>query len=107
MPFDPDLRRPDRHPLFTLLALNALAGTIAAVVVVAGLLYLDIGRLGSLIARSEAPALPVALITFGFVITLASAAMGTAIMRLGSEDDQAGGHGKPVRIPVRARKPLR
>lgn len=96
----PNAPRPVRMELFRLLALNALAGTVAAVIVVAGLLWLDIGKLGSLVAGSDQPALPVALMTFGFVVTLASAAMGTAIMRIGRDDEDGplGGRRVPVRV---------
>jgi hypothetical protein len=95
----PKSRRPTE--LFRLLAVNALAGTVAAVVVVVGLLWLDVGRLGSLVAASDQPALPVALMTVGFVVTLASAAMGTAIMRIGRDDADGPVHGR--RVPVRVR----
>lgn len=88
-----------RQPLIRLLALNALAGATAGLVVVAGLLGLDVGGLGSLVASSENPVLPVGLMTFGFVVTLSSVAMGAGIMRLGS--DGRGPHGgRLVRIPV-------
>ena len=98
---DPHTRRPVRTELFRLLALNALAGTVAAIVVVVGLLWLDVGRLGSLVAGSDEPALPIALMTFGFVVTLASAAMGTAIMRIGHDDEDGSSGGR--RVPVRVR----
>ena len=97
---DPQTPRPVRLELFRLLAVNALAGAVAAVVVVVGLLWLDVGNLGSLIASSDQPALPVALMTFGFVVTLASAAMGTAVMRIGRDDEDGplGGRRVPVRV---------
>ncbi|WP_181702574.1 hypothetical protein [Chthonobacter albigriseus] len=92
-----------RQPLLRLLALNGLAGATAGVVVVTGLLGFDVGGIGRLVAASDNPALPIGMMTFGFIITLASVAMGTAIMRIGSDDDDqpAGGRGVPIPIPVR------
>lgn len=79
-----------RQPLFRLLGLNALAGATAAVVVVAGLVLLDVGGFGRLMAADEHPLVPFALVLFGFVVTLSSAAMGVAIMRIGADGDGDG-----------------
>lgn len=70
-------------PLFRLLALNALAGATAGLVVSTGLIVLDVGGFGHLVAADATPLVPYALVTAGFVITLASVAMGVAVMRLG------------------------
>lgn len=92
-----------RHPLLRLLAMNALAGALAAVVVVVGMLSLDVGGIGRLVANAENPAVAVALFTCGFVILLSNAAMGVAIMRLGAvpRDDGPGG-GRPIPVRVAA-----
>ncbi|AXS38979.1 hypothetical protein [Breoghania sp. L-A4] len=75
-----------RNPLLRLLAINWLIGFCVTTLVVSGLLYWDAGGLWSLIARAEAPLVPLAMLFFGFLITLCSAAMGTAIMAMPSKD---------------------
>lgn len=92
-----------RERLITLLAVNGLAGSLAAVVTVGGLLGLDIGGIGTLVAGAENPLLPAALMTAGFVVTLASVAMGVAVMRLGA-DDQGPDGGRLVPVPVRVER---
>lgn len=88
-----------RHRLLHLLAVNGLAGTVAGIVAAAGLLLLNVGGLGTLVAGAEEPILPVALMTFGFVVTLASVAMGSAIMRIGQDgEDRPEGRLIPIRI---------
>jgi hypothetical protein len=72
-----------REPLFRLLLINLAAGVTAAALLVGGLLLLDPYGLRSLILADRSPATALALLGFGFVITLGSAAMGTAIMALG------------------------
>lgn len=91
-----------RHPILRLLAVNGLAGATAAVVFVVGLLSFDIGGLGSLIAASSAPALPIAMITGSLVLTLSGAAMAAAIMRIGRDDNDRGGHLRPIPLRIRA-----
>src|SRR6516164_8321810 len=81
-----------RYPLFRLLAINLAAGAALAVLLVGGLLWLDPGGLRHLIFTDRAPGVALGLLLFGFVVTFASAAMGSAIMALGrreTEDDDA------------------
>ena len=78
--------RPPRHPLLPLLLVNGLAGTASAVIVVAGLILADVGAIGTLVMSASQPIIPILLMTAGFTITLGSAAMGVAIMRIGSGD---------------------
>lgn len=99
-----------RH-LLRLLGLNALAGAGAAVVLVALLVAFDAHGLGTLMARSETPLLPLAVLTFGFVVTLSSVAMGAAVMLLPRDDQQPHGTAKvpvgelvPVRVAARAKR---
>lgn len=87
-----------RHRLLHLLAVNGLAGTLAGVVAAAGLLLLNVGGLGTLVAGAEEPILPAAMMTFGFVVTLASVAMGTAIMRIGQDEEH---HQSGRLVPIR------
>lgn len=97
----------DRHPILGLLALNGLAGALAGVLVVTGLVVLDVGGIGSLMAASEMPALPFALMTVGFVITLSSVAMGAAVMRIGRDEIERPSGGQMIPIRVRSDRRLR
>lgn len=72
-------------PLFRLLAINLLVGVTVALLAVGGLLALDVHGLRTLILADSSPATPLMLLTFGFVVTFGSVAMGTAIMRIGSD----------------------
>ena len=110
MRLHPKLRDLDRrHPILGLMALNGLAGATAALVVVGGLLLLDVGGLWTLMASSEVPALPIAMMTAAFMITLSGAAMSVAIMRIGQDGGGEGefGTGVPVPARVRAERPAR
>lgn len=108
------------NPLFRLLIWNWLAGAVAAVTLLSGLLATNAMHLRDLIFSSESPVVPIAMLGFGFMITLCSVAMGTAIMNVGSDDaapkgglgagirpdddDLLGQHFaemQPIRIPVR------
>lgn len=88
------------NPLLRLLAVNAAGGTAAALILVAGLYWLDVAGLQRLSAGSSHPWLPVAMLAVAFVITFASAAMGAAIMLLQQE---AGPTGRGQRHPVGGR----
>ena len=100
-----------RHLLKLLLA-HALAGAAAAVVLVAALVAVDAHGLGTLVMQSETPLLPLALLTFGFIVTLSSVAMGAAVMLLPGRDESGGGRSRgpvdgeliPVRVPARSRR---
>jgi len=90
-------------PFFRLLAINWLIGAFASVLVLAGLLWFDTANLRSLIFNSSDPVLPIVVLLFGLMITLCSAAMGAAVMALGTEsargDGGGGGHGARRRVP--------
>lgn len=92
-------------PLYRLLAVNLGIGAIAATLVVAGILLTDTHNMGSLVMNSSQPLVPVALLYGGFLITFCSAAMGWAIMRIGTREtppDRGGGKGARVAVPVLA-----
>src|SRR5689334_24485261 len=72
-------------PLLRLLAINCAAGIVVALLAVGGLLALN-AQLRGLILGDQSPAVALALLGGGFIVTFASVAMGTAIMRLGGED---------------------
>ncbi|WP_225121556.1 hypothetical protein [Bradyrhizobium sp. BRP22] len=92
-------------PLFRLLAINLAIGAFLAVLLVGGLLLLNPGRLRDLILADHTPGIALGLLLFGFVITLGSSAMGTAIMAMGQQQTDGGprrGHGQLVAQKVAA-----
>ena len=89
-------RRPKllRTPLFRLLAINLAMGTTLAVFLVGGLLWLNPGGLRHLIFTDRSPGVALGLLLFGFIVTLGSTAMGSAIMAMGqreADDDEPRG----------------
>ena len=72
-----------RLPLFRLLAINLCIGSGIAVLSVGALLALNPLNLRDLIFADRDGSMVTMLLVFDFVITLGSAAMGTAIMALG------------------------
>jgi len=103
-----------KDPLFRLLAVNGLAGTVIAGLVLGGIFAANIGNLRVLVLSAEDPVLPVVMLAVGLVITLGSVVIGSAIMLLGDSDGKGGagtrhrpagfeGHLKPVPVPVAAR----
>jgi hypothetical protein len=114
----PETSKPTSNPLFRLLIWNWLAGAVAAVTLLGGLLATNAMHLRDLIFSSDSPVVPIAMLFFGFLITLCSVAMGTAIMNIGAEDvpsDRGTGvdvepddsdllpHHRPALAPVRVR----
>ncbi|ESR24605.1 hypothetical protein [Lutibaculum baratangense] len=71
--------------LLGLLARNLLIGSVVAVGTVAGLLASDAHGIRELVLNDSDPLVAVLLLTFGFVVTLGSAAMGGAVMSLSRE----------------------
>jgi hypothetical protein len=71
-------------PLLRLLAVNCAAGVVVAMLAVGGLLALN-ERLRDLIFSDQAPGIALVLLGGGFIVTFASATMGTAIMGMGKE----------------------
>ena len=76
-----------RQPLLRLLLANLAFGSLAAVLLVGGMLALDSQGLRTLILADQSPALAIGLLLFGFVITLGSLVMGTAIMAIGKDEE--------------------
>jgi hypothetical protein len=98
-------RRPKllRSPLFRLLAINLAMGTTLAVFLVGGLLWLNPGGLRHLIFTDRSPGVALGLLLFGFIVTLGSTAMGSAIMAMGrreADDDAPRGGRRLVRQDV-------
>ncbi|MGJ4927127.1 hypothetical protein ACQR1I_03890 [Bradyrhizobium sp. HKCCYLS2038] len=92
-------------PLFRLLAINLALGLGMAVALVGGLLLLDPWGLRHLIFADHSPGVAIGLLLGSFFVTFGSTAMGTAIMALGSSDDEEprGGTRAPARVKVRRR----
>ena len=107
-----DRPRSTRPSLVRFLLINAGIGALVAVGVVAALILTDAHAIGRLILADQSPAIAIALLLFGFVITLGSAAMGAAIMGLpyGNDDGSAGRRavqdGAAARLKGPAPKPL-
>lgn len=74
------------NPLFRLLMWNWLAGAAAALVLIGGLIATDAMRIRHLIFASDNPVVPLAMLAIGFLVTLCSVAMGSAIMTMPSEE---------------------
>jgi hypothetical protein len=95
-----------RLPLFRLLAINLAAGVTLAALLVGGLLLLNPFNLRNLILTDASPGTALGLLLFGFVVTLGSTAMGTAIMAMGKPpagDDAPRGPRPLAAQPSRAR----
>ena len=86
-----------RVPLFRLLAINLGVGIVLAAALVGGLLALNPGGLRHLIFADASPVTALGLLLFGFVVTLGSTAMGTAIMAMGRATDDRTRRGPPLR----------
>ena len=79
-PHTPENARADHGDMLRFLALNALAGAAIGLVVAAAILWLDIGGMGSLVARAANPVLPVLLLAVPLAATFASTALGGALV---------------------------
>jgi len=78
-----------QQPLSRLLTINLASGIAVAILLVGGLLALNPAQLRDLIVTDIHGVATIALLLFGFVITLGSTAMGTAIMAIGRSVDRA------------------
>ncbi len=94
-------------PLFRLLAINLAIGACAAALLVGGLLWLNPGHLRELIFADRAPGIALILLLASFLITFGSAAMGSAIMAQGRQEnrDKGGGHGSRLAVREVAQRP--
>ena len=95
-----------KTPLARLLAINLAIGVALAVLLVGGLSLLNPGGLRDLILADRSPLVPIALLLGGFIVTLGSTAMGTAIMAMGvgERDDEPGGRMRVVKQEATWRK---
>jgi len=108
---------PPQHParpLLRLLAINCGAGIAVAMLALCGILAIS-PPLRALILADHSPAVPLALLAGGLIVTFASVVMGSAIMRLGREHEAPpAGRGRhadraePVRVAgLRGERPFR
>ena len=63
------------------------AGCVAGVAAARAIVVTNVGSLRNLILRTHGGRLAAALLTFEFVVTFGSAAMGHAIMRIGQNEE--------------------
>jgi len=87
-----------RLPLVRLLAINLAIGACAAALLVGGLLWLNPSHLRELIFADRTPGVALFLLLGSFLITFGSAAMGSAIMAQGRQEDEGGGGGHGSRL---------
>ncbi|MEO1194299.1 MAG: hypothetical protein AAFY02_21285 [Pseudomonadota bacterium] len=83
-----------RSPLLRFLAHHCLVGMAIGWIILGGLLWSDVGRLGTLIFNSPHWPEAIALLLIFFAITFGSLSMGTGIMLLSDEDEDSKGGGK-------------
>lgn len=86
------------QPLLRLLAINWLIGAAVAGGLVVVVLVTDTAHLRSLMFASSEPWIPILMLFFGFVVTMCSVAMGTAIMMLPKDDDDHRGGGMKLEV---------
>ena len=94
-----------RTPLARLLAINLAIGMTLAALLVGGLLVLNPGGLRHLILADRSPGVALGLLFVGFVVTLGSTAMGTAIMAMGATERDNGRPGGGLRLAVQEAGP--
>lgn len=75
----PEDARRDHARMLRFLALNAALGMALGLAVAAAVLFLDVGGIGSRVARSANPVLPLILIGFPMALVFAGAVTATAI----------------------------
>ncbi|MCC7282704.1 MAG: hypothetical protein IT556_10000 [Acetobacteraceae bacterium] len=76
-----------RVPHIRFLLLHALGGVAVGLGATLLLVWLDVGRLGTLAAASPEGSIALALLGFGFSVTFGSAAIGAAIMGEAGQDE--------------------
>lgn len=82
-------------PLFRFLGLNCAAGIAASWLFLAGIVWLDVGGLGGMLANSPDRYVALGLLLGGFAVTFGSAAMATAVWLMPYGE---GGSGTTVRM---------
>ncbi|MBI5318068.1 hypothetical protein [Bradyrhizobium sp.] len=87
-----------RTKLARLLAINLAIGVSLAVLLVGGLMLLNPGHLRELILADRSPGVALGLLLFGFIVTLGSTAMGTAIMAMGMHERKDDGPRGGLRV---------
>jgi hypothetical protein len=98
-----------RHPLFRLLAINALSGVGLAALVVTAVIVLDVSHIGTMLMKDHSPVVALVILLGSFIVTCASVMMGTAIMMLARDhDNQDKGlrqHAELVPVPIPLQRP--
>jgi len=88
---------------FSFLSLHLALGIGIGWAVLAGILWLDVARLSTLLFASPHATEGMVMLSVVFAVTFGGAVMGSAIMALGQDDeDGAGGKGQRVRLARRS-----
>jgi hypothetical protein len=90
-----------RHKLLRFLAGHLAIGVTVGWSVLGALIALDVGSLGTLIARCDSPVIVVAATAMLFAITFGSLAMGAGVMTLGADGHGGGRRLRAVAIIAR------
>jgi len=76
----PEEARKDHRQMLRFMALHALIGVVLGGATAAALIYLDVGGIGTRIARAANPVLPVLLLVVPFASLFGGAATASAIL---------------------------
>lgn len=91
-PQDPDLRNlyseARQSRLLRYLAFHLASGIVIGTAAVGGLLAVNPGGIRTVIFADDASWLAISLLLFGFVLTFSSFVVGTAIMAIGSSEEE-------------------
>jgi len=79
----------DLPQLIRFLGLNAGIGILAGWLLLVLILATDVNGVGTLIATSEAPLVPIGMLMAGFAVTFGSAAAGAAVMMMAHDRDDS------------------
>jgi len=77
----------DLPQLVRFLGLNAGIGILAGWLLLVCILATNVNGVGTLIATSEAPLVPIGMLMAGFAVTFGSAAAGAAVMMMAHDRD--------------------
>jgi hypothetical protein len=86
--------------LIRLYITNVLIGLAIAAAFVAMLLYFNLGNLWHLVTHSDQGVLAVGILWFANGIVFAGVQFAIAVMRLKEDDNQGGGHRRPIRVDL-------
>ena len=86
----------NRFTLIWFLLKHCAVGAIAGWTLLGGMLWFDVGGLGTLVSNSPEGVFAVGLMAFFFLITFGTVAMGGAVMTMHRRKPPSGGKRRPV-----------